>query len=232
MNSADREKKVEKEKPNTEYLGVSERIMQIQEREKKKLEEKARRSAATKVISTKRITNLKNQLREKIELHVFMALRQTGREELLTEDETQLCVDLIERLQETGFRQNNFIAQDPDQLPPTAIVQSIIDEPRAAPPPPPLTYMYNKLEERKIDDLRDLIIRLGGEFDDEFEGMICIIEKLFCLWEVNLESGSVRITSKENEERKASICIQWASWTRFQGYNNIGFAPFYLMILS
>ena len=87
-------------------------------------------------------------------------------------------------------------------------------------------------QQRNIEPLRDLLIRLGAEFEDEFEGTLCRIDKSDCVWEVDIKSGVVHVASKEYTERRASICIQWARWTRFKGYNNLGFSPFDLIVLA
>lgn len=241
MNSAEPEpkrKKKEKYSKQTYFeelnnLNVSERLEVIKNREKKKLEARSRQCAANKVVGTEKLTALADQIRQKIELHILMALRQTGREDLLSEDETRLCISLIERLRETGIFQSNLAEDEDSNLPPNALAQTVINDSSLGASPPPLRSPSRSFNvPRKIDDLRDLILRLGGEFEDEFEGLTCKIEKSDCLWEVNIQNGSVNIASKTIETRKASVCIQWAGWTRFQGYNNLGFAPFDLLVLS
>ncbi|MFX1536893.1 MAG: hypothetical protein ACFFDI_21965 [Promethearchaeota archaeon] len=233
MDPADGERKIKKKESRlqkfpfdeTEYCSVSERVKYLQEQARARCEERSVKSAANKVVGTERVSALREQVRENIELHVFRILRATGREELLSEEERQLCVDLTQRLRETTHWRNPFIYIDYEQnLPPSAIEGADFDNLRA-----PSSHLQ---QPRNIEPLRDLLIRLGAEFEDEFEGTLCRIDKSDCVWEADIKSGVVHIVSKEHTERRASVCIQWASWTRFKGYSNLGFSPVDLLVLA
>jgi DNA replication initiation complex subunit (GINS family) len=135
MDPADGEKEIIKKESRlqkspfdeTTYSSVSERIKYLQEQAQAKLEKRTAKSAANKVVSTEKVSVLREQVRENIELHVFRILRVTGREELLSEEERQLCVDLTQRLRETTHWRNPFIHIDDDQnLPPSAIEGIIV----------------------------------------------------------------------------------------------------------
>ncbi|MFX1253056.1 MAG: hypothetical protein ACFFCZ_15730 [Promethearchaeota archaeon] len=233
MDPADGEREIKKDESRlqkspfdeTAYCSVSERIKYLQEQAQAKLEERTAKSAANKVVGTERITALREQVKENIELHIFRILRVTGREDLLSEDERQLCVDLTQQIRETTHWRNPFIYIDDEQdLPPSAIEGINVDNHR-----PPSSHLS---EQRNIEALRDLLIRLGAEFEDEFEGTLCRIDKSDCVWEADINSGVIHIVSKEHKERRASVCIQWARWTRFEGYSNLGFSPFDLLVLA
>lgn len=233
MDPADGEREIKKKESRlqkspfdeTDYCSVSERIKYLQEQARAKFEERTAKSAANKVVGTDRVSVLREQVRENIELHIFRILRATGREELLSEEERQLCVDLTQRLREITHWRNPFIYIDYEQnLPPSAIEGITVDN-----FPSQSSHLH---QPRNIEPLRDLLIRLGAEFDDEFAGTLCRIDKSDCIWEADINSGVVHVVSKEHTERRASICIQWARWTRFKGYSNLGFSPIDLVVLA
>ncbi|MFX0092371.1 MAG: hypothetical protein ACFFBD_11460 [Candidatus Hodarchaeota archaeon] len=111
----------------------------------------------------------------------------------------------MECLRDTVVCQNNLTEDEESDLPQNALARYFVNKTylEALSPPSGSPIMSFTIP-RKIDDLRALILRLGGEFEDEFEGLTYKIEKSDCWWEVNIQNGSITLASKTIETRKAT----------------------------